>query len=355
MGRSSVAYTRLNIHSRRGKKIKESYSVGNIEDGYGVLPYFKSFLSFVQAGDKTNGIIRDEYHQRIYAVKEINAWGCVVAATILSGTYGDEIKLINMATGVDRDVDPEDAAGRECTLVLACPRDCKLAEFAIEYRGSDNGLAVAMVFLKQLRNLFKNLQAPMRPILESQAWLDKSTLEELSIPVQTDSCKVCLSEMDGSEDGDEDEVFEETGASLRLVLTSNRGGSFSKLFKDKILKRKVKKSAYLYLPEITDEEFEIGKTPIQATVSADKRRKTFLIGQEKTPSIREMLTDFGEPYLSVRKFTDQAADGMLDHYGAKGVKLKSGWDRGPQVYNDLPASPKWSDDLLIIKKNSKEE
>lgn len=355
MGRSSVAYTRFDISSRKGKNIKESYSVDEIEDGYGVLPYFKSFLSFVQADDKTKRIIKDEYHQRIYAVKEINAWGCVVAATILSGTYGDEIKLINMATGEDRDMDSEDAAGRECTLVLACPRDYKTAEFAVEYRGSDNGLPVAIVFLKQLRALFKNLTAQLTPIVESQEWLEKSTLEELSIPVRTVPCKVRLSEMDGPEDGDQDEDIEETGASLRLVLTPDNGSAFSKPFKDKILKAKLKKSAYLCLPEIIDEEFKIEETPIQATVSADKRTKRFLIGQEKTPSIREMLTDFGEPYLSVRKFTDKAADGMLDHFGANGVKVKSGWDRGPQACKDLPSSPEWSDDLLLIKKKSKEE
>lgn len=352
MGRSSVAYYRLDIHARRGKNITESYSVHNIENGYGVLAYFKSFLSFVKANVDTKSIIRDEFHHRIYVVKEINSWGCVVATTILCGTYGDEIKLINMATGEDHDVDPEEAAGRECSLVLACPKGSTVAEFAVEYRDSDNCTPVALVFLKQLRALFKELQAPMKPILEPQTWLDQSKLEQLSIPVQTVPCKVQLSGMDGSEDDDEGNG--EADASLRLVLTPNEGGEFSKIFKNKLFKAKLKKSATLCLPDIVDQEFNIANTPIQATVSENKRRKSFLIGNEKAPSIRRMLTDFGQDYLSVRKFTDEAADDMLEHYKEE-VKLESGWDSGHQTYQDLPSSPEWSENQLLIRKKSKEE
>ena len=349
MGRSSVAYYSLDIHARSGKNITESYSVHDIESGYGVLAYFKSFLSFVKASVNTKRTIKDEHRQRIYVVKEINSWGCVVAATILCGTYGDEIKLINMATGEDRDVDPEEAAGRECSLVLACPKGSKVAEFAVEYRDSDNCTPVAVVFLKQLRALFKELQAPMKPILEPQTWLDNSELEQFSIPVQTVPCKVQLSGMDGSEDDDEGNG--EADASLRLVLTPNGGGVFSKIFKNKLFKAKLKTSATLSLPDIVDQEFNIADTPIQATVSEKKRRKSFLIGNEKAPSIRRILTDFGQEYLSVRKFTDEAADDMLKHY-EEDVKLKSGWDSGPQTYKDLPFSPEWSEDQLLIRKKS---
>ncbi len=349
MGRSSVAYYSLDIHARSGKNITESYSVHDIENGYGVLAYFKSFLSFVKASVNTKRTIKDEHRQRIYVVKEINSWGCVVAATILCGTYGDEIKLINMATGEDRDVDPEEAAGRECSLVLACPKGSKVAEFAVEYRDSDNCTPVAVVFLKQLRALFKELQAPMKPILEPQTWLDNSELEQFSIPVQTVPCKVQLSGMDGSEDDDEGNG--EADASLRLVLTPNGGGVFSKIFKNKLFKAKLKTSATLSLPDIVDQEFNIADTPIQATVSEKKRRKSFLIGNEKAPSIRRILTDFGQEYLSARKFTDEAADDMLKHY-EEDVKLKSGWDSGPQTYKDLPFSPEWSEDQLLIRKKS---
>lgn len=353
MGRSSVAYYRLKIHDRSKKNIPELHSVHDIEDGYGVLAYFKGFLSFVKASVKsknTKRIIKDEYHQRIYVVKEVHSWGCVVAATILCGTYGDEMRLYDMATGMDRSFGDE-AAGRECSLVLACPKGSTVAEFAVEYRDFDNATTVAQVFLKQLRALFNNLQAPLKPILEPQTWLDNSELEQFSIPVQTVPCKVQLSGMDGSEDDDEGNG--EADASLRLVLTPNEGGAFPNIFKNKLFKAKLKEAATLCLPDIMDQEFNIADTPIQATVSENNRRKSFLIGNEKAPSIRRMLTDFGQDYLSVRKFTDEAADDMLGHYKKEDVKLKSGWDSGPQTYRDLPFSPEWSEDLLHIRKKSK--
>lgn len=353
MGRSSVAYYRLKIHARSGKNITELYSVHDIENGYGVLAYFKSFLSFVKASVNNKRTIRDEYRRRIYVVKEVHSWGCVVAATILCGTYGDEIKLFNMATGEDHDVDPEEAAGRECSLVLACPKGSKEAEFAVEYRDSDNCTPVAVVFLKQLRALFNELQAPMKPILEPQTWLDNSELEQFSIPVQTVPCKVQLSAMDGSEDDDEGKG--EADASLRLVLTPKEGKVFSKIFKNLLFKLKLKQSATLSLPDIVDQEFNIQNTAIQATVSENNRRKSFLIGDEKTPSIRRMLTDFGQDYLSVRKFTDEAADDMLEHYKKEGLQLRSGWDSGHQTFKDLQDSPKWSEDQLLIRKKNRKD
>lgn len=353
MGRSSVAYYRLEIHPRNAKNITESYSVHDIKDGYGVLAYFKSFLSFAKANSDTKRIIKDEYHKRIYVVKDVVSWGCVVAATILCGTYGDEINLFNMITGAGRPFKDEEAAGRECSLVLACPKGGPMAEFAVEYRDFDNGTTVAKVFLKQLRAHFKELQAPMKPILEPKMWLDNSELEQFSIPVQTVPCKVQLSGMDGSEDDDEGD--EEADASLRLVLTPNVGRAFPKIFKNKLFKAKVKQAATLCLPDIVDQEFNIQNTAIQATVSENNRRKSFLIGDEKTPSIRRMLTDFGQDYLSVRKFTDEAADDMLEHYKKEGLQLRSGWDSGDQTFQDLQDSPEWSEDQLLIRKKNRKD
>jgi hypothetical protein len=336
MGRSSIGYFTFDVHLKKRKNLDRDCSVDDVSGGYGVLPYFYSYLSF----QKQVGVLKDTKRNRIYGIKEVDRWGDVVVVSVLAGLVGQEVELVNILNGESEGtLDDQHAAARECRLMLACPKGAGLAEFAMEYRDSENASFVAKTFAKQLRKLFPDVQAPINPKLEPEAWVKGGTLEQLSVPLTSVANRV---ELATGIDGDSND---EVVAVLKVVVEPLSKSGFPHHFWTKLYESRLNDNAYLELPDIVQERLVGGNVPISATVSSGTQRKSFLIGNEKTPAIREILTSDGEEYLSDRQFAHRAADAMLNHFRDIGFKLKSGWDSGDPEYSLLTDDPEWVENI----------
>lgn len=344
MGRSTVAYYTLEVKPRRHKNPLHQRSVNDVEKGIGVLEYFNNFLKF----QKQSGFLKDEYHKRIVGIKDYKCVGKTVLVTAVSGSFDDEATLINILTGVDEgSIDKNHAAVRECNLLLACPKGTGIAEVAIEFREDADAFFLIKTFMKQLRTLFPDCNAPVKPIVEKDAWLKEGKLEKLSFPLQGVDNQVEVAT--GIESDDQRETI-----NARLELTIRPGGD-TQSFPDNIwtvIRGALKGAAFLTLPaidDIQDKEVKVLNTKATVRGKNGKHTKTFLIGNHKTPSVREMLTDYGQPYLSPVKFKRQAAEIMYQHYKDAGITIRSDWDEMSWAEKTLPVDPDWSENVWPAK------
>lgn len=340
MGRSSIGYNIFDIKPKKPKHPDRECSVDDVYGGFGVLPYFYSYLQF----QKDEGVLKDAKRNRIYGIKEINCWGDVIVVSVLAGLVGQEVELVNILNGESEGVlDDEHAAARECRLMLACPKGSNLAEFAVEYKDSENAIYVAKVFAKQLKTIYPDIRNSIKPKVEPEAWVEGGVLERLTVPLTGVADTV---ELDSGVDGEK----EETAAVMKVVIEPKTRAGFTPHFWHKLHQSRLNDNAYLMLPDITSEKLDGGQVgeklvggqaSIQATVSSGTKTKSFLIGNEKTPAIREVLTSDGEAYLSDRQFAHKAADDMLNHYRDIDFNLMSGWDSGDPTYVSLLEDPGW--------------
>lgn len=337
MGKSSVAYYQFEIKPRKPKHPDVERSVNDVNHGIGVLPYFKSYLDF----QKCHGFLKDSRKHRIIGISDYEVHGKTIFVKAVSGMFGEEAQLIDVLSGqnIGR-LGKDSAAVRECRVVLACPLGTNLAEFAVEYREESEAYFLLKEFARQLRTLFVDCVAPIKPILEKEVWMENGRLKELSFPLQGHQNQITVS-------GGLEDDSEEQSDVAQLVLGVRPGGKnkfFTQNVWNSIRHGGLDTNAYLTLPNDLAKKANVRDIGLRATVEGPNNvTKSFLIGNEKYPTIRELLTDSGMPYLSDATFRDRIGNQIYTNYKDTGLALRSGWDTGVWNGNDLTTQPDWQE------------
>lgn len=318
MVRSTVDYYTFNVKLRK-KSPNIPRSAVNLGNGRSILPYLYGYIDY-----QRGRIIKEERKQRLYAVRNVEIHGRLILIELMSGQYGEESQLMNMLDGSVTDIPSDQAAVKTVRVVFACPiaDGATNAIFAIEHVDSINGYYFIQDFAKCIRKIFSDSNSPIHSILEKEAWFDSSSLVSMAIPIGSTDQQITL------DNGIADEDVERTFGRMSLIINPPKGSaSFDPRFWKKMLKHTLEKAGMLTIPALDNDTVE--KTNVSVTaIGADNRRKTFTIGNEKSPKVRELITDYGQPRLDNGALRRHLADSILDKYAESQIKLQSGWDKG---------------------------
>ena len=327
MVRSTADYYTLTIKTRK-KNPNIPRNVLDVGGGYSVLAYLCSYLEYAE-----KSILKDEKKERIYSVSGYEIHGRLVLIDVLSGQYGEQDQLLDMLHGYVTSIGPEQTTVKHTRIVFCCPvgDDVKMAIFAVEHVNSINGMFVINHFAKCLRTFIPGLIVKIDGIFEKEAWLDSSNLVSMRIPINTVDQQLMI------DNGLDDDPKETAYGCMELVVSPPKGDSMIKRAFWWALKKKnsMGRMGMLTVPFIDD---SIPKQGIQVEVAgADGRKKTFTIGDEKIPKIREVITGDGEPRLDNGRLRRRLSESIFSRYADEQIGLQSGWDSG-DMREEIPNS-----------------
>lgn len=347
MGKSSVSYYNLIIKPRRPKHPTHQRSVSDIEGGIGVLGFFKSFLDF----QKSRGFIKDEKKQRVLGILRYSSYSRTLLVTTISGSFGEEADLINIDDGSDAGtINENQAAVRESRILLACPKGTDIAQLAIEYRNEADSYLLLCAFKNQLKSIYPDISFQLNKIHETDDWIKNGRLIEISIPLNA-----ITNQLEVASGPDEDSERAVTVGSLSLCIKPPSGaGYIEQGIWDMLPHSGLEKNAYLTVPDVIETK-DIKELGASATIEGNNgAKKKFLIGNEKFPTIRELLTEDGEPYYDNPKFKSYVCDAIMIRYRKGGLKLRSDWASLPWDEKEPAETPNWSEDDKNEKDDAKE-
>lgn len=92
----------------------------------------------------------------------------------------------------------------------------------------------------------------------------------------------------------------------------------------------------LTIPSLNNESIPKQGVLVEAA-GIDGRKKTFTIGNEKSPKIREVITGDGEPRLDNGQLRRVLSDSIFRKYHDEQIRLETGWDSG-EMHEEIPDS-----------------
>ena len=345
MVRSTVDYYAFTVKTRK-KNPDIPRDVLDVGGGYSVLAYLCSYLEHVKGT-----ILKDERRERIYSVSDYEVHGRLVLIDVLSGQYGESGQLLDILRGnVVRDINPDEAAVKTVRIVFCCPRgdDVKMAIFAVEHMNSINGKFVIDYFAKCLRAFIPGLVAKIDGILEKEAWLDSSSLVSMKIPISSTDQQLTV------DNGLDDDPKETMYGRMALVVLPPKGVSvLNPRFWRALRKKNMGREGMLTIPSLNNESIPKQGVLVEAA-GIDGRKKTFTIGNEKSPKIREVITGDGEPLWVIDGVPMQGStadmpnsseiqlrrvlsDSIFRKYHDEQIRLETGWDSG-EMHEEIPDS-----------------
>ena len=319
MVRSTVDYHTLSVRTKR-KDPDVPRAVGDLGDGYSLFAYLLSYLEHVKGR-----LIKDEGRERLYSVSSYETHGRLVLIEILSGQYGESAKIMDaLRGGIVTEIPPDQAAVKPVRVVFALPKadGIRQAIYAVEHAESINGSYVIDSFAKCMRKAFPDSFFPMYSIMEKEAWIDSSSLISMSVPIGQADQQITL------DNGIDDDPKETAFGRMSLVIQPPKGAAkFAPGFW-KSMRKKVEQAGLLTIPALTEGPLDKALVSVVAE-GADHRRKAFTIGNEKTPRVREIITDYGEPRLDKGALRRKLSEGIVEKYREEQFdNFRSGWDQG---------------------------
>lgn len=94
---------------------------------------------------------------------------------------------------------------------------------------------------------------------------------------------------------------------------------------------------YPNVPNLGDIESIPKQGVLVEAAGIDGRKKTFTIGNEKSPKIREVITGDGEPRLDNGQLRRVLSDSIFSKYHNEQIRLETGWDSG-EMHEEIPDS-----------------
>lgn len=294
----------------------------------GALPDGGDFLTFVMGlwNGLAPGALHDRSKQRYCEPEGCIARGRSLTLAAKAGVYGDPGSVRDVQTGTERlshNGDLTNAVPLRVSLFV--PKRGTSALLFIEHI---QGIAFGAQLLEYVKERWKeryaewtlNTQTLTRP----DAWLKNAQLEAVHAEVYKHKTNL-----------EDNGVASEIGI-LRTTLEPMKG---SRYFPEKILKRlqdgTIDKSELLGLQEEPDS--------VKVTLGDGDQSRTFVIGKDKTPAVRLLVTDYGQPALDDDRFRGWCGAEVASHFKAVGTD-----------WNASMLDGDWSKEALAMKVERKD-
>lgn len=316
MVRRTISYYMFDLHPRKRKNYDVARSVGGVGSGRSVIPYLVDFLQC-----KQGKILRDEHKKDVVGIRSFKHYGCSVLINAVTGPFGEKTQVINVLSGrVVKDIEEDESPAKEARILFCCPKNAQFAVVGVESVDGRDALQVIKEFAKGLRRLFDDCVCPIKAIAESESWLENASLKQLSVVTKTPKPIIL-------EDGVPDQPVSEEFGCLACVITPPKGKKFlGRTFYEDLQARKRSGNGLLTLPDVLEHK-SLEDLVIETTIEGqDGRTKTILLGDAKTPAIREILSNHGEPRPDDEHFRMRVLDSVFNKYSAVGIRLKEKWD-----------------------------
>lgn len=322
MPRRTMTYNSIGIHQTR---IKDSNFILDSVQGINVLDEFERWCRGVSTGH----FVEPTKHR--YGKKpEVERRNRLVLATMRTGHFGSDgnqvVDTSNHTTSYEtRSVDAQTIETR-CALLI--PPNSKTGLFFIERQGHEGcGSRILDSFKAHLTELAKlKMNARGRPlnivvddhaIVAGDAWLEMANMRSVTA-VQFE-----MSTDIADEGGPRPVALE-----YRRMLSAVKGTSWLPTrIRDLIMRNGVRAASMIGFPDDGDYDeliIELGD---------GERSKTMVIGREKTPAIRRLLNDDGQPSLKVSAFIDRIDEEARDFYTERRLSWDYVWTRKPAQAN----------------------
>lgn len=316
MVRRTITYYKFNLRPKKTKNCDITRSVDDDGSGRSVIPYLVNFLEC-----KQGMILKNEYRKNIVGIRSFENYGRSVLINAVTGPFGEKTQVINVLSGkVVKDIEEDESPAKEVRILFCCPRGVQFAIVAAESVDGKDAMQVIEEFARGLRRIFSDCFCPVQQIVENNSWLENADLKQLSVITKTPKPVIL-------EDGIPDQATIEEYGCLKWVITPPKGKKFlgRKFYKD-LLARKRSGGGLLTLPDILDHE-SMDDLIIETTIEGqDGRTKTIPLGDAKTPTIREILSNHGEARPDDEHFRMRVLDSVFNKYLTLGIRLKEKWE-----------------------------
>ena len=259
----------------------------------------------------------DHKNKRYFKVEDLKRHGRSVTVIGEAGYFGEAGNTYKVTNGelTHAKSDDEASTARVRTAFFVPPH----AEFAIaaveSRRGVPNGNLFIDRFLRDMRQRFDTMFFPMDTVLEKDAWSAAGNLRAIQVVKPQ-------YQMDLSSGVDQERTREKVEGNLTITGTPPKGMKhWPKVIWDKIRNHEL--DAAVFLRARREGESVDPDENVLVTVERDDRQKTFELGSDGKPSVREVLTTAGQELLKDDQFFKRAADSVRGVY----LDLDKGWDQ----------------------------
>lgn len=277
---------------------------------FGLLTMFHEYVSSVHP-DK----LIDTVKKRYTLITKVHAQGCAVFVDIEFGHYGSVGKTFNIT---DHSVEHERTDDHSATiltrLAFVVPPKSKTGIFFIEREGiSGGGARVVERFKDALIADFGDLHHfPTETVVEADAWRKDAELSQIKTTARKWRSNIAA--------GSATTRTIPLGT-LRQELVPESGIKyFPRWLRDAILDRSLKMTEYLGFDDNDEVEVVI-------ELQKGEQTKKFVVGKEKTPSVRILLSDDGQPSLDEPTFRYRVFREAESYYTANGFTWQSSWEQ----------------------------
>lgn len=295
------------MRHRPGKKLK--YGDLDLARGMGLLKLFEDFCRTIHADQ-----LVDNAKQHYVAIEKVEREGRGVFVTLESGNFGNPGKTFHVRShkAVHTRSDLESATVHT-RFALIVPPGATTALFLFEREGLyGGGPRVYEMFKDALLASFSDDFFPTDAVIETDAWRKDADLRRVVVTAKAWKPSVggTLSPSDVP-----------LGTLRQEFRPPMRTRFFPRAFRDKLLNKTLDMSLYMSFASSVNSE-----TRVQ--LEKDNRRKTFLIGRDKSPTVQLELTDEGKPRLGYGAIKQRMFEEAQDYYEADGLTWNTSWQTG---------------------------
>lgn len=298
----------LTTMSHRPNKKAPLGSLDNV-GGTELLSLFEEFCRTTHVNQ-----LVDMGKQHYLAIKSVEREGRAVFVTTESGYFGNPGTTYDVHTHrAVHSRKKHESATIVTRLGLVCPPAGQTALFMFEREGTyGGGPHIFDMFKDALLETYPADYFPTATVVEPDAWRKDADLRKVAV-----TAKKWRSSIGGVATPTLIPMGE-----LRQELRPLRGSKFfPRKVRDSLLDRTLDMSAYLGFP--TD-------IPTETSVSLENagRRKTFVIGRERTPSVQLVLTNEGQGRLSDPDIRVKMFEESKDFFEDDGLSWDPSWETG---------------------------
>lgn len=257
----------------------------------------------------------DKEKKRYTLITNVVAQGCAVFVDIEFGHYGSTGKTYNITDHKVEHTRSDDHSATILTrLGFVVPPKSKTGVFFTEREGiTGGGARIVERFKDALITDFGELHHfPTETVVEAAAWRKDAELSQIKATARKWRSNIAA----GSTTTNTVPL-----GTLRQELVPDSGVKyFPRWLRDGIMNRQLNMTEYLGFDDDDDVEVVI-------TLEKGEQTKKFVVGKEKTPSVRILLTEDGQPSLDDQAFRYRVFREAESYYTANGFTWQHTWEQ----------------------------
>lgn len=281
-------------------KPKNLYDLPLLPDGRDLLAVFEAHARAAMA----TSLVRNR-NETYAVVTDVERDDRCLTITFSSGRFGEDGTITEVQTGnIKGSYTSADATTVITHGVILVPKAGTCALAFTERSGGFGGMShLVETFNEKFDASTDDYRMKRATVVQSDAWLQRADLMRVTGTIRRHTSDIAT---DGA-----DEVL---GTLRHVIEPEGKEKFFPRRVRDRLMQNRISRNRFLAFNEndVVDE--------IDITLGDGDQVKTFEIDDEKTPTLRLVLTKSGDRPLSAEKIKKRAlseAPGIFKHYGVE--------------------------------------